>query len=1805
MLNFRLLFVSILLFCAPVFTHCVLAQSKSGHQIFLKNGIITPEENISNYAGSKATSRLSQPDDKSLVVIEFEEIPSAGVRKQLKEQGIELLEYLPDFAYSATITGTLNATVLKAAKARSVTPLTAAHKITPSLLNGLIPSHAIKTVGTVDVRISFPKSFSAEEVKVKLIANHIKILSDLLKNYQLLEVRVPKNGLKQLAEFPFVQYVEAIPTEATPLNDKSAAGTKANVLSSLASAGFGLDGEGVVVGIGDDADPRRHIDTHNQVISNEIISTYAHGVHIAGTIAGAGIMNEKYRGYAPKTKLITRPNSKIWEDAANLVRDFGMVITNNAYAGSALETCDQFGSYNSSSGTLDREALELPYLQQVFAAGNSGSKPSCAEYPTGFGNVLGDYASAKNVISVGQTLANGLVSPYSSKGPVRDGRIKPDLTAPGTDIFSTIPVNAYVAGSGTSMASAAVSGGLALLYQQYRKNNSNNNPKNALIKAFACNGATDQGVPGPDYSYGFGSMNLVRSIAMLEARHYFTGQLGHGALNQHTIHVPDNNTAQLKVMLYWNDAPGSTLSGSKTLVNNLDLKLKQPDGTERFPSFPSASNAAAAATSGIDNINNAEQIVIENPAAGDYTLDVFAKLIPDGVQEYFVVYDLIEISTKLSYPIGKERLTKGDVIYISWESYGNPANTFTVQYSKDGGASWININTAVAATARQLSWTVPDVATEMAKVRILQNNTGIVRESEPFTILGIPIVVLSAIQCEGYATIQWSAVKDATGYQVMKMKGDEMTIEATTKDLNYTLSNLSKDVTYYIAVRAIKNDGFGRRGFAVSRTPNDGLCLGNISDNDLKMDLIVSPASSGRVNTSSALTASQAVTVRIKNLDDQISTGSFKVGYSVGDISASVHWETVNPVILGGTSFDYTFNEKVNLQNPGAYQLNVFVQKDGDGVSGNNSLSRTFKQLANPALQLPYFENFENAPQQEVLQNTIGVNGLDPYDLESSTTNGRLRTVVGSGISSSGSKALTLDVKEQSTASTENRIISTFNLSGYNVQTEEVRLTFKFMVHGPINTDYLDIVSIRGKDTDSWLPAFSMNIAEVNYNTDYQTVSIDVSDILKAAEKTLTSSFQVRFMQLGNDVTLTKSGRQGFSFDDVRLFKVTGSDIKIVGDDTNPTTFCGNDYAQDIKVTVTNKDFNDCFNLTVKMVVDDKDVYLRKISFIPGNSSSSLTFTQPTVSTFGKHTFKFSVEKSYDINPANNSFQTDVYNAPQISVGTRYLENFESGKGNWRSDGTNSSWSYGEPHSAKVKTAASGSYAWKTNISGNYNNNEVSYLYSPCFDISSLQNPALSFSASLDLESCPNNLCDVAYVEYSIGTGAWERLGAKNTGTNWYNRESNGVPAVWNVQDYTRWHVSTIPLPQANGQNFRIRFVFKSNASTAREGIAIDDIHIYDLNQEIYAGTAVSQVISNSNMIDNDWHNFAQDNKVIASIQTRYQNLGKVDVQGYINQGAARSSSGQYYLDRSFTVKPEINNLPNPVAVRLYFLDSEVEKLITASNNTASRKLESAYELSVTKFTDASGRNEDGLLSNNTDKTWTFFPSSDLIKVPYDKGYYIELKTQSFSEFWLAKEFLGNANSLPVDLISFTAKKKASADKTTEVLLEWVTSSEKDFSHFEIEMALSSENVRKDLFTKIGEVSGEGSTNSRSEYAFKDSEKYGTGSFYYRLKMIDTDQTFVYSPIRSVSFSETVAPQIYPNPSNGLFTVEFQGDAGREVKLNVYDLKGVLIKKISSNATGTIQKQKVDLSSPEFVPGLYLLEINSGKEQQVFKVIRN
>lgn len=1784
-------------------------QDDSRYSLQLNSGAFIPPKNITadkiNQFGRKAT-RVS---GKTFAIIQFEQVPAEQQRQQLKQAGIELLDYIPNNAYTASISQLPDIALLQQVKTRSIIELTAQQKMQPELASGIIPPHAIKVKGTTDVWISFPRSFSYEWVQQELHKKNIDILNADYKNYHVIALRIATGRLEELASFPFIEYVQAAPKEDQELNYNSMAASRATVLKApLAAGGDNLNGQGVVIGIGDNGDVQSHLDFAGRLINRAGEVMRAHASHVAGTVAGAGIIQELYAGYAPKATILSQVYSGIFSNATAYVQDYGMVITNNSY-GSVVSDCYYNGLYDLTSRILDQQAIDLPELQQVFAAGNDGAL-TCTPYPAGFKTVLGGYQSAKNVLTVGSTDYKSDVSGFSSKGPVRDGRVKPEIMSQGQLVASTWVSNMYSYNNGTSMAAPGVTGGLALLIQKYRQLHSGANPPSGLIKALLCNGGDDRGNTGPDFSYGFGRMNLLRSVAMMENSTYFNSTVANAVTNTHTVTVPAN-TAQLKVLVYWQDPPAAVMAAN-TLVNDVDLEVVTPSSSTVLPAILDtvAVNVNNTATSGADHINNIEQIVINNPVSGNYDLKVKGTAITQNPsQAYFLVYDIIPESLVLTNPVGGERLVPSvsayDTCYIQWDSYGDPANSFTLEFSSDNGSNWTTLSNSVPASSRIYSWGVPNTPTDQARIRISENSTAFTQTSATFTITAMSTVSLDAVQCEGYIKINWTAVTGATDYEVMMLQGDEMVAVATTTALTYSFSGLSKDTLYWVTVRPRINGNPGRRAVAVSRQPDNGTCAGTISDNDLKLDVIVSPAASGREFTSSALSSTAAVTIRIKNLDDAVSSGNINVSYSING-GAAVNEVITSPAgdITAGGTIDHTFVTTANLSSVGTYSIQVTATKVADPVTINNSLTKEFKQLSNQPIlsaQLPWLDNFESAAVQTILKDQMGLNGRDRYDFINGTINGQARTFINTGIAYSGTKAITLDQDRYVTGGNVDSLTGTFNLATFNTATDDIRLDFRYKNHGQ-KSNAANKVWIRGAESDNWIEVYDLfanqNPADGSYKL---SGSIEVSDSLAAHSQAFSTSFQIRWGQWGEYIAADDLTAAGYTFDDIRIYKAV-DDIQLVSIDTPYAVSCGLNTTVPVKVTVRNTSNAAINNIPVILKVDGTVIATETIAVIPASSAVQYTFTATAdLSAAGDHNLEVWTALATDTYKENDTASSTLSNLPLITS-FPYLQNFESGNGSWYAGGSGNSWEYGTPVSPKINRAASGSKAWKTKIAGYYNDDEYSYLYSPCYNLSSMTNPTLSLSIAMDIEDCGAVLCDGAWVEYSTDGITWTKLGSTGQGTNWYNKNYSGNQ-LWSQQDYTRWHVATTALPTTNNSKLRLRFVFDSDESLNKDGMAVDDIHIYDNVNGIYDGaTMAAPVTQTINAGVNNWVDFLEGGKLVASVHPAGQEMGATNVQAYIHTGSVRVNSDQYYHNRNITIQPANSflSLTDSVLVRFYFLDSETEALLNATGCSHCHKPSTAYDLGVSKYSDPDNNFENGTVADDNQGVWTYITSARATKVPFDKGYYAEFKVNNFSEFWLNNGGFNGSQPLPVQLVSFTARKANAKD----VLAGWITASEYNVSHFEIEVAKGIVDFQQSRYTKIGEVKSRGNSDMEQQYDFTDTENNKTGVRYYRLKIVENDGSFNYSVIRPVVFNEEIKWVITPNPSSGIFNLTCQANDGEGISIKVYDLNGRMVYRFYNTSSGFVQKLTINLSGIKYPAGLYMLEAKTGEKTHSFRLLK-
>lgn len=174
---------------------------------------------------------------------------------------------------------------------------------------------------------------------------------------------------------------------------------------------------------------------------------------------------------------------------------------------------------------------------------------------------------------------------------------------------------------------------------------------------------------------------------------------------------------------------------------------------------------------------------------------------------------------------------------------------------------------------------------------------------------------------------------------------------------------------------------------------------------------------------------------------------------------------------------------------------------------------------------------------------------------------------------------------------------------------------------------------------------------------------------------------------------------------------------------------------------------------------------------------------------------------------------------------------------------------------------------------------------------------------------------------------------------------------------------------------------------------------------------------------------------------------------------------------------------------------------------------------------------------------------------------------------------------LPVELTSFTSKLL-----NDRIQLNWVTKTEVNNYGFNVER-----RINEGEWNSIGFVEGHGNSNSPKAYSYSDKDLFAGGSnFQYRLKQIDTDGQFEYSDIVEVEIipNQFELSQNYPNPFNPTTTIRFSLPEATQIKLNLYNMLGELVKTI---AEGTYEtgNHKVTFNASNLPSGAYIYRIES------------
>jgi hypothetical protein len=529
--------------------------------------------------------------------------------------------------------------------------------------------------------------------------------------------------------------------------------------------------------------------------------------------------------------------------------------------------------------------------------------------------------------------------------------MKPEVCAVGTNVYSTIDANSYDYKTGTSMSCPAVSGTLACLHQAYREINGTT-AKSGLLKAILMNTCDDLGNAGPDFKFGYGRINGRKAIIPIEQNWYLVDSVGNGQTDVHTITVPAN-TGQLKVLVYWHDVPGS-VNASVALVNNLNMQVTNPSSTVFNPWIldytASATNLDAVAIRGVDIRNNHEQVTIDNPAQGTYSVSVNGAVVPMGPQTYYLVWYFEPAGELvLTYPIGAEGFVPTETEVIRWDAWGN-TGTFNLDYTTDG-VTWNSITTGVSASQRYYNWTVPTGMSGLCKVRVTRGAANDMSD-ENFSIATLPSGINVAWACPDSLCLKWTGVPGATGYDVFKLGSVYMDSIGSSAVDSFVVTGLNNYVyTYWFSVRTRgPQQTVGRRAIAIEKTP------GVICPNGVDASV-------------SAVSAPESEYYSCMNLNNipVIATITNPGMTSISNVPVAFSYDNGIPVtelyagsIAPSATVTYTFTATVNIGAIGSHTLKVWSDLPNDIGNFNDTTTTLINHNSSVYITPAWVEDFEN-----------------------------------------------------------------------------------------------------------------------------------------------------------------------------------------------------------------------------------------------------------------------------------------------------------------------------------------------------------------------------------------------------------------------------------------------------------------------------------------------------------------------------------------------------------------------------------------------------------------------------------------------------------------------------------------------------------------------------------------------------------------------------------------------------------------------------------------------------------------------------
>lgn len=668
----------------------VSAATEARYKVLLRYAEFDPLETVPSIPENLA----SRNGGDDVYIVQFRTQAVDGYLNSLENLGVKVYKYLPDYSYIVRMDDTVRGKVSSLPFVRWIGKYEPAYKIDPDVAASL--SHRSKKPNRYNIMM-LERGAVMQDGAASVIESIGGKVENIVPEGFRMEATLDDEQLLAVAQMKDVMFIDRW---SAPENDM-------NIVRQIGGANFiestlGFRGEGVRAEVLDNGLRQSHNDfnsglsplIHNSPNTNE---DSPHGTSTYGINFGRGTSNSNGRGMLP--------------EAQGIFADYSYL--NNRYSHTAqLKQAPYYAVYQSNSWgdnrvydytTISAEMDDILFLNDILitqSQSNAGTRNSRPQ------------AWAKNIVSVGgiyhwdnTNSADDRWNHGASIGPATDGRIKPDLASFYDDVYTTNNAgnSSYYEFGGTSAATPIVAGHFGIFFQMWHEGLFGNptgatvfdsRPHMTTSKAMMINTARqwDMNISGTDITrvrQGFGHPDLENLYSLRNKMLIVdeTDVLTNLQSKSYVVYVTQGSTDPLKVTMVYNDPAGNP-SASRTRINDLSLKVTDPDGNVFWGNNGlGVGGGMWSASGGSANIvDTVENVFIRTPTVGAWTIEVIAselnedaRLETAGIRD--VDFALVASGITRVSPTAGEVSISGRIL----TSEGTPISAAVIRVTDDEG----------------------------------------------------------------------------------------------------------------------------------------------------------------------------------------------------------------------------------------------------------------------------------------------------------------------------------------------------------------------------------------------------------------------------------------------------------------------------------------------------------------------------------------------------------------------------------------------------------------------------------------------------------------------------------------------------------------------------------------------------------------------------------------------------------------------------------------------------------------------------------------------------------------------------------------------------------------------------------------------------------------------------------------------------------------------------------------------------------------------------------------------------------------